>query len=194
MKIIGICGKIGSGKSAAGVFLEELGGFVLDLDVEMHTLYAESCELQQKIAENFGAECVKNGFVDRVKLASRVFQRLETLQKLESIVYPLLQKSVEQKLEAAKKAGKVKIAAVEGALLFKWPEFSRNLDAIWVVEATDSVRLERLLKRGLTKEDAERRIQIPAQDPLPPNAKYFYLDNSGAISALQKRVCELAEI
>ena len=51
MKIIGICGKIGSGKSAAGVFLEELGGFVLDLDVEMHTLYAESCELQQKIAE-----------------------------------------------------------------------------------------------------------------------------------------------
>ena len=94
----------------------------------------------------------------------------------------------------SKKAGKVKIAAVEGALLFKWPEFSRNLDAIWVVEATDSVRLERLLKRGLTKEDAERRIQIQAQDPLPPNAKYFYLDNSGAISALQKRVCELAEI
>lgn len=195
MKKIGICGKIGSGKSAVGVLLAEKGAFVLDLDVEMHKLYAESEELQKKISERFGAICVQNGAVDRAALASQVFKDPKSLQDLEKIVYPLLQKDAENKLERAENfENPPKIAAVEGALLFKWPEFSKNLAEIWVVQAPDDVRLERLQKRGLSKEDALRRMQIQALDPLPPNDHYEYIDNWGSLTDLQALVLKKAQI
>ena len=195
MKKIGICGKIGSGKSAVGVLLAEKGAFVLDLDVEMHKLYAESEELQKKISERFGAICVQNGAVDRAALASQVFKDPKSLQDLEKIVYPLLQKDAGNKLERAENSeNPPKIAAVEGALLFKWPEFSKNLAEIWVVQAPDDVRLERLQKRGLSKEDALRRMQIQALDPLPPNDHYEYIDNWGSLTDLQALVLKKAQI
>ena len=99
MKKIGICGKIGSGKSAVGVLLAEKGAFVLDLDVEMHRLYTESEELRTKISERFGAVCVQNGTVDRAALASQVFKDPRSLKDLEKIVYPMLQKHAENKLK-----------------------------------------------------------------------------------------------
>jgi len=195
MKTIGICGKIGSGKSAVGVLLAEKGAFVLDLDVEMHRLYAESEELRQKISERFGSVCVQNGAVDRAVLASQVFKDPKSLKDLENIVYPLLQKSAENKLEQAEKSeNPPKIAAVEGALLFKWPEFSKKLAEIWVVQSPDEVRLERLQKRGLSKEDALRRMQIQALDPLPPNEHYEYIDNFGSMLELQAIVLQKAQI
>lgn len=195
MKKIGICGKIGSGKSAVGVLLAEKGAFVLDLDVEMHKLYAESEELQKKISERFGAICVQNGAVDRAALASQVFKDPKSLQDLEKIVYPLLQKDAENEFERAENSeNPPKIAAVEGALLFKWPEFSKNLAEIWVVQAPDDVRLERLQKRGLSKEDALRRMQIQALDPLPPNDHYEYIDNWGSLTDLQALVLKKAQI
>ena len=194
MKTVGICGKIGSGKSAVGVILEQQGALVLDLDMEMHALYAESRELRNRIEARFGSGCIQNGMVNRVALASLVFREPAALQDLESLVYPLLRRRVEEKLEIAKDhAHLLRMAAVEGALLFKWPDFAESLSEIWVVEAPDTVRLERLLKRGLSKEDAERRMQVQAKDPLPRNAVYRFVENSGTISDLQKRVLELAE-
>ena len=195
MKKIGICGKIGSGKSAVGVLLAEKGAFVLDLDVEMHKLYTESEELRTKISERFGAVCVQNGTVDRAALASQVFKDPKSLQDLEKIVYPMLQKHAENKLKRIENSeNPPKIAAVEGALLFKWPEFSKNLAEIWVVQAPDDIRLERLQKRGLSKDDALRRMQIQALDPLPPNDHYEYIDNWGSLAELQALVLQKAQI
>lgn len=192
MKTIGICGRIGSGKSAVGVLLSERGALVLDLDHEMHLLYAESESLREKIAGRFGAECVRNGAVNRAALASAVFRDPRSLSDLEGIVYPLLEAAVREKLSSAARAeNPPRLAAVEGALLFKWPAFSRELFEIWVVDASEPVRLERLLKRGLAREDAERRMQIQASDPLPPNARYEHIDNSGLMADLQKRIDEL---
>ena len=195
MKKIGICGKIGSGKSAVGVLLAEKGAFVLDLDVEMHRLYTESEELRTKISERFGAVCIQNGTVDRAALASQVFKDPKSLQDLEKIVYPMLQKHAENKLKRIENSeNPPKIAAVEGALLFKWPEFSKNLAEIWVVQAPDDIRLERLQKRGLSKDDALRRMQIQALDPLPPNDHYEYIDNWGSLAELQALVLQKAQI
>lgn len=195
MKKIGICGKIGSGKSAVGVLLAEKGAFVLDLDVEMHRLYTESEELRTKISERFGAVCVQNGTVDRAVLASQVFKDPRSLKDLEKIVYPMLQKHAENKLKRIENSeNPPKIAAVEGALLFKWPEFSKNLAEIWVVQAPDDIRLERLQKRGLSKDDALRRMQIQALDPLPPNDHYEYIDNWGSLAELQALVLQKAQI
>lgn len=195
MKKIGICGKIGSGKSAVGVLLAEKGAFVLDLDVEMHRLYTESEELRTKISERFGAVCVQNGTVDRAVLASQVFKDPRSLKDLEKIVYPMLQKHAENKLKRIENSeNPPKIAAVEGALLFKWPEFSKNLAEIWVVQAPDDIRLERLQKRGLSKDEALRRMQIQALDPLPPNDHYEYIDNWGSLAELQALVLQKAQI
>lgn len=195
MKTIGICGKIGSGKSAVGGLLSERGAFVLDLDREMHALYAESELLRQKIADRFGANCIRENAVDRIALANCVFKDVNSLADLENIVYPILQERVESKLLAkASSPNSPKLAAIEGALLFKWPEFSHRLSEIWIVEAPDSLRLERLMQRGLSREDAERRMQIQAQDPLPPNAHYAHIDNSSSLDSVLSQIQKLTQI
>lgn len=191
MKTIGICGKIGCGKSTVGVLLSDRGIPVIDLDMEMHRLYAKSQNLQAKIAERFGADCVRNGTVDRAALAKKVFSDLRSLGDLEQIVYPLLRESLENRLQELSTENS--LAAVEGALLFKWPDFSRSLAEIWIVEAPDEVRLARLIARGLSREDAVRRMQIQAKDPLPPNERYRRLDNSGSLTELSLRIGQLVD-
>lgn len=189
MKTIGICGKIGCGKSTVGVLLSDRGIPVIDLDMEMHRLYADSRELQTKIAERFGKACIQNGTVNRAALAEKVFSDPRSLKDLEQIVYPLLRKSLEDRLSELAKENP--LAAVEGALLFKWPDFSQSLAEIWIVEAPDELRLKRLISRGLSREDAERRMQIQAFDPMPPNEHYERLDNSGLLTELSRQIDQL---
>lgn len=189
MKTIGICGKIGCGKSTVGVLLSDRGIPVIDLDMEMHRLYADSRELQTKIAERFGKACIQNGTVHRAALAEKVFSDPRSLKDLEQIVYPLLRKSLEDRLSELAKENS--LAAVEGALLFKWPDFSQSLAEIWIVEAPDELRLKRLISRGLSREDAERRMQIQAFDPMPPNEHYERLDNSGLLTELSRQIDRL---
>lgn len=161
----------------------------------MHALYAESELLRQKIADRFGANCIRENAVDRIALANCVFKDVNSLADLENIVYPILQERVESKLLAkASSPNSPKLAAIEGALLFKWPEFSHRLSEIWIVEAPDSLRLERLMQRGLSREDAERRMQIQAQDPLPPNAHYAHIDNSSSLDSVLSQIQKLTQI
>ena len=131
MKTVGICGKIGSGKSAVGVILEQQGALVLDLDMEMHALYAESRELRNRIEARFGSGCIQNGMVNRVALASLVFREPAALQDLESLVYPLLRRRVEEKLEIAKDhAHLLRMAAVEVGTFPALFSMARNLRII----------------------------------------------------------------
>lgn len=165
---IGITGSIGSGKSFVGELLRERGFRVLDADSQVHELYRDSKELRAKLANFFGEACLTPTGVNSALIADRVFADDEAREKLEQIVYPYLNRAVEDFFDADSETSKcvaevVEAAKncrfVEAALFSRAPELLKMLDEIWIVDAPESVRLQRLIARGLSESDASRRIE-----------------------------------
>ena len=168
---IGITGSIGSGKSFVGTLLRERGFQVLDADRKVHELYRDSQALRRELASFFGEECLTLMGVNKELVADRVFADANARKKLEQIVYPHLTSAVQNFFDDAgdgeKRIGGTCREAndeesarfVEAALFSRAPELVKLLDEIWIVEAPENVRLQRLVARGLSESDASRRIE-----------------------------------
>jgi len=149
-----ITGLIGSGKSLVASVVREAGIEVLDADTVAHELYKEHSGLRKKIAEAFGYEAITEKGINRFYIAKIVFNDAQKLCLLDNIVHPVLQQELEERNPPF----------IEAAVLYKWTEFARKMQAIWVVEASENVRKERLLKRGMKETDVENRMRMQPQD------------------------------
>ena len=167
---IGITGSIGAGKSFMGRLLRARNFLVLDADRKVHELYRDSAGLRAEMAAYFGEECLTPTGVNSVLIADRVFADANARVKLEQIVYPYLNRAVaefftgeaaDSSSESATQLTRVadKCRFVEAALFSRAPELVKMLDEIWIVDAPECVRLERLVLRGLSESDAKRRIE-----------------------------------
>lgn len=185
---IGITGLIGSGKSAVGRLLSQMGYPVLDADYLVHELYAFNPEVRLAISARFGDDFLTPAGVDRVKMKGLIFNNAEARLDLETILYPVLEKEQNRLLDEWAGSDSFSIAFVEAALLYKLPDFVKSLSAVWVVGAPDAVRLERLIERGLSKEDALARMALQKDVPLPKHEKMIYLSNDGPFSKLLQEV------
>lgn len=170
---IGITGSIGAGKSFVGALLRARSFQVLDADCKVHELYRDSAGLRAEMAAYFGEECLTPTGVNSALIADRVFADASARVKLEQIVYPYLNLAVANFFagdagnaadcpkESATQLTKVadKCRFVEAALFSRAPELVKMLDEIWIIDAPESARLERLVHRGLSESDAKRRIE-----------------------------------
>ena len=167
---IGITGSIGAGKSFMGRLLRARNFQVLDADCKVHELYRDSAGLRAEMAAYFGEECLTPDGVNSALIADRVFADANARVKLEQIVYPYLNRAVadfftgeaaDSSSESATQLTRVadKCRFVEAALFSRAPELVKMLDEIWIVDAPESARLERLVHRGLSESDAKRRIE-----------------------------------
>ena len=167
---IGITGSIGAGKSFVGALLRARNFQVLDADCKVHELYRDSAGLRAEMAAYFGEECLTPDGVNSALIADRVFADSKARVKLEQIVYPYLNRAVaefftgkaadsssESATQLTSDADKCRF--VEAALFSRAPELVKMLDEIWIVDAPECVRLERLVHRGLSESDAKRRIE-----------------------------------
>lgn len=161
MKKVGVTGSIGVGKSFVGSLLRSRGFRVLDADIAVHALYRENATLRGELTENFGEECLTPDGVNRDYFVRKIFSDDAARERLESIVYPHLTRYVKDFLEASVRDGEnpQSIRFVEAALLSRAPGIVSLLDEIWIVDAPEAVRLERLVNRGMDRGDALRRIE-----------------------------------
>jgi len=144
-----ITGLIGSGKSLVASVVREAGFEVLDADTVAHELYKEHSGLRKKIAETFGYEAITENGINRFYIAKMVFNDEQKLLLLEGIVHPVLLKEIEERNPPF----------VEAAVLYKWTDFAKKMQEIWIVKADENIRRERLLKKGMNKKDVENRIK-----------------------------------
>lgn len=188
MKKIGITGIIGSGKSSVGKILADLGYSILDADKVVHHLYKNSKALRKKIAERFGSEVLTESGVSREELAKIIFENNEARQDLEKLVYPFLEKEILSFWKFEEQIGS-EFVFLEAALFHKIPSILKKLDQVWEVQAPQEKLLERLLGRGMKKEDALARLELQKENKIyMSSSKIKELKNYGSIEELKEEI------
>jgi dephospho-CoA kinase len=193
MKIIGLTGGIGSGKSTVAELLRQKGAVIIDADEIAHDLLAAGSPWSSCVAAEFGAEfLLPDGTPDRPRLAKLIFSDPAARRRLEALLHPPIFDRVNHRLEKLRKvASPPPLAVVVAPLLFE-TGWDKNLAGILVVTASEVERIRRLQARdGLG--EAEIRARFAAQ--LPPEAYLsrakWVVDNSGELTATGAKVDEL---
>lgn len=155
--IIGVTGGIGCGKTEAAAFLESLGAARVDADAISRSLTAPGGEALPAIRERFSdGVFAPDGTLNRAALAAIVFQAQPERRALEGILHPLIQKNAWHQIEAAGERGE-KIVILDVPLLFE-TGMDVLCDETWSMTADPETQLSRVMERGLTREQAQARI------------------------------------
>ena len=157
MKVIGITGGVGSGKSEVLKFLAEREGVVVcQADEVAKAFQKKGTECFDKIVAHFGPEVVgKEGELNRRALADIVFHSAEELKCLNGIVHPAVEAHIREWIQKERE-NQTKIFFLENALLLDLKHDEMFCDEIWYIYTSDDVRVKRLkLERGYSEEKSE---------------------------------------
>jgi dephospho-CoA kinase len=155
MRVLGLTGGIGMGKSTAAATFRRLGVPVFDADAAVHRLQARGGRAVAPIAAAFPGS-VREGAVDREALRRAVLGDPAALRRLEAIVHPLVRAEERRFLAAARRRG-AGLVVLDIPLLFETGGQAR-VDAVVVVSAPASVQRARVLRRGGMTEARFRAI------------------------------------
>ena len=182
--VAGITGGIGSGKSTAAKFFEELGIPVYNSDTRAKTIQNENSEVKVKIIAAFGEEAYNENGLNKPYLSKQVFQNNEKLKLLNSIVHP----AVFQDFENWKKAQKSDIVMKEAAILIESGSY-KDCDVVISVVADIETRIARTIERdGLSREEIRARINNQISDEERITKSDFIIDNNGDLAHLKNEV------
>lgn len=186
--VVALTGGIGSGKTTVADRLAELGAGVIDTDEISRALTARDGAALEPIAAAFGPEIrLADGTLDRTRLRRIVFADPSARARLESILHPLIEATMLERLAGLR----TDYAVLVIPLLFETGQ-ERHADRVLVVDVPESVQIARVMQRSGLPEAEVRRIiasQIPRQER---NARADdIIDNSGERAALEPRLHEL---
>jgi dephospho-CoA kinase len=183
--MVGLTGGIGSGKSTVAGLLTDRGGVVVDADAIARMVVEPGRPALAELVEEFGSEILRpDGALDRAALAERAFVSDESRKKLEAITHPAIGEEFLAQVAAAPPDGIV----VHDVPLLVESKRGFEYDAVIVVEAPLELRLDRLVERGVPRDDAQRRIALQATDEERRAVATWVLDNSGDLAHLEKQV------
>lgn len=158
MRVIGLTGGMGSGKSTAAAWFSTLGLPVLDADQVARQVVEPGSPALAEIARRFGSAVLQpDGRLDRGALGERVRQDVEARRALEAITHPRIQQAMTHRLEQFRALGH-EVAVVEAALMVETGSFQRY-DAIVLIDASEPTRVERIARRqGIEREKAAQWV------------------------------------
>lgn len=192
MRIYGLTGGIGSGKSEAGRRFAALGFPVIDADEIGHQVIEPGGFVADDVAAAFGADILTDGIIDRRKLGARVFSDPDALRTLNGIVHPAIHRASARRCAALAREGH-DAAILDAALLAENGTKEPFLDGLIVVTCPRETRIARLAAaRGWPREETERRMaaQTPPEQKLA--AADWIIENNGTIAQLYARVDQIA--
>ena len=193
MKIIGLTGGIGSGKSTVSQFLAELGAVILDADKVGHEAFKPNTEAWHEVVAAFGRQILApSGEVDRKKLGEMVFSNPEALSRLNQIMHPRMYDMMKAQIEEYRRQG-VEVIVLEAAILIE-ANWLSLVDEVWATVAPEAMVLERIKKqRGL--EEAQTLARIRSQLSSEERVKHadVVINNDGELDEVKAKVKELWE-
>jgi len=191
-KVIGLTGPIGSGKNEVAKILRHHGISVIEADEVAHSLYNSQSPVWHELVRVFGSKILnRGGKINRKKLGEIVFSDKRELNKLDRIVHPHLREFIIQKVESSKsKVESINLIIINAAVL-KEIGLVDYVDKVWVVMAPKEKRLKRLLKMGLSKEEATERMQSQMCQKDYLKFADIIIQNNGTLSELSKKILKL---
>ena len=191
MKVIGLTGGIGSGKSTVSQFLAELGAVVIDADKIGHDAYKPNTEIWRQVVAAFGNQIVTpSGEINRNKLAGIVFGNPELLARLNQIMHPRIYDTVKTQIGEYRRQG-VSLVVLEAPLLLE-AGWTPLVDEVWVTVASESTVLRRLKEQvGLSESEALARIHSQLSSEERVKRADVVINNDGNLDELKARVKEL---
>jgi dephospho-CoA kinase len=193
MKVIGLTGGIGSGKSTVSRLLAELGAIILDADKVGHEAFKPDTEAWREVVAAFGRQIVTpSGEIDRKKLGEIVFGHPESLSRLNQIMHPRMYDMVKTQIEDYRRQG-VDVVVLEAAILIE-ANWTSLVDEVWVTVAPEAMVLERLKQqRGLEEEQTLARIHNQLSSEERVKHANVIINNDGDLDEVKAKVKELWE-
>lgn len=188
MKLIGLTGGIGSGKTTVAEIFSDRGVPVIDADAIAREIVEPGEPALRELADAFGEDVIdKHGALNRGLLAQRAFQDAEHTQLLNDITHPRINAETQCRFEKAAAAG-------EDAVVYDMPllvdkGLHKGMDYTVVVDVDAETRVQRLVaSRGLDEDDARRRIAAQISDAERLAAADLVIDNNGPREELAPQV------
>lgn len=187
---IGMTGGIASGKSTAVAMFRDAGCMVLEADPLVHQLLKPGQAAADQVAAEFAGAVDAVGRVDRAKLGEIVFDDPVKRKRLEKIIHPRILAATTKWFDALDRPKGPEFAIAEAALMVE-SESYKNLDRLIVIWCRPEQQRKRLLARGITAAQAEKRIA--AQMPVEKKREFAddQIDASGSMDSMREQVAQL---
>lgn len=191
MRVLGLTGSMGMGKSTTAKLFAEAGVPVYDADATVHKVY--ECEAAPAIEAEFPGTTV-DGKVDRARLSAKVVGDPDAIRRLEAIVHPMLRSYHQKFLDDAEQSG-VPVAVVDVPLLFETGG-DKRVDAVVVVSTAPEIQRQRILARGtMTEEALDALLARQMPDAEKRKRADFVVDTSHGLDPVRARIRDiLAEV
>jgi dephospho-CoA kinase len=189
MRVLGLTGSIGMGKSTTAKLFAEAGVPVYDADATVHKIYEG--EAAPAIEAAFPGTTV-DGKVDRARLSAKVVHDPAAIRKLEQIVHPMLKAYHQKFLDDAERSG-APVAVVDVPLLFETGG-EKRVDAVVVVTTSPENQQMRILARGTMTEEALEALlarQMPDQEKR--KRADFVVDTSHGLDPVRARIRDILD-
>jgi len=187
VRVIGLTGGIGTGKSAVSRLLRNKGVTVIDADEATRAVQASGSEGLRRLVGEFGPSILApDGGLDRARLAAIAFADPEARQRLNAIVHPMVREWMADRQIEAEARGEAYVV-LDIPLLFE-SRGAAGLDDVILVYAPEELALRRLVEqRGMPEEQA--RARIAAQMPIEEKRRLarHVIENTGTLKELRAR-------
>ncbi|MGA8752573.1 dephospho-CoA kinase [Candidatus Deferrimicrobium sp.] len=191
MRVFGLTGNIGSGKSTVAAMLREAGIPVLDADRISREVSAPGGRAYDAVVRAFGRGIVRNdGSIDRVRLGEIVFSDPASRERLERITHPAILEAMKEALAGIEREGHP--AAVVEATLIHESGRKGLFEAVISVTCDRETAISRLAARGgMPRRQAEARLRAQMSAERKAGASEYVIDNSGDIESTRRQVVAL---
>jgi dephospho-CoA kinase len=186
---VALTGGIGSGKSAAGDFFEDLGAVVVDADQLARDVIERGTDGFDELVATFGDEILTNGILDRSKLGQIVFADPGARKTLEGIIHPRVAEAFDEIVEDSPE---------DAVIIYQIPilvetKGQNRFDYVITVEASLENRISRLKDRGLKGYEIEARMKAQATDEQRAEIADSVFKNDGDLDSLLRQVENIYE-
>ncbi|MBQ8231148.1 MAG: dephospho-CoA kinase [Lachnospiraceae bacterium] len=192
MRLIGITGGVGAGKSEILQYIKKHYKCEIYLaDQVAHEVQSPGQPCYQKIVELMGAGILQDdGTIDRAKMASRIFLEKDLLLKVNALVHPAVQNYLLDRVKEAGQNPEVELFFIEAALLIE-TGYKEIVDEMWYIYADEKVRRNRLeANRGYTPQKITQIMDKQLSEEAFREACDFVIDNSGVLEDSFRQIDE----
>jgi dephospho-CoA kinase len=184
MRVIGLTGGIGCGKSLAAQYFAELGALVIDADQLARAAIERGSQGFDEVVSFFGDSILTNGEIDRRALGELIFKDSEGKKRLENIVHPFVRREFEEAVASLKS---------DETLIYEIPLLVETgaqdrFDMVVTVESSLENRISRLRQRGMHISEIEGRIASQATREQRIEVADFRIENDGSEDELLRQV------